>query len=101
MRLFPAIFVAFAAAYPYANIACNGNRRYSCRFCGESCGQEKCPEPFKLEDFAHPDDFPDCTWGCYCEEGTVWSPDHETCVDGTWDEFCPKYYPVHFIPKLG
>merc|ERR1712189_162085 len=89
-----------ALAYPKGNAICDGGRRMMCKWCGDACGQSKCPpDPVPAE---YPvDEFPQCQWGCYCEEGFVWSTYHAACLEGEWEKVCfgPNYYTLQVIPE--
>ena len=32
-----------ASTYPRGNASCDHGRKFLCKFCGESCGQARCP----------------------------------------------------------
>merc|ERR1711971_1034384 len=48
MKLFGLFLVAFsveaASTYPRGNRSCDHGRKFLCKYCGESCGQARCPE---------------------------------------------------------
>merc|ERR1711971_905114 len=91
MKLFGLFLVAFsveaASTYPRGNRSCDHGRKFLCKYCGESCGQARCPEDPKPEEYQFPDQFPDCNWGCYCPDDKIWSPMHNDCLDGDYDQF--------------
>ena len=91
-----------ASAYRRGNANCDHGRKFLCKFCGESCGQARCPPDPKPEDFQFPEDFPDCNWGCYCPDGKIWSPMHNDCLEGDYDKICtgPGYYTYKVIPTF-
>merc|ERR1712189_30956 len=104
MKLF-SIFLATlsvnaASTYPRGNRSCDHGRKFLCKNCGESCGQARCPEDPKPEDYQFPDQFSDCNWGCYCPDDKIWSPMHNDCLDGDYDTICngPGYYTYKVIP---
>merc|ERR1711970_686907 len=80
--------VSAASSYPRGNASCDHGRKFLCKFCGESCGQARCPPDPKPEDFRFPDHFPDCNWGCYCPDDKIWSPMHNDCLEGDYDKIC-------------
>ena len=46
------VLLQIAIAYPMGNAPCDGGRRMTCKWCGESCGQQRCrPVNFKLEKY--------------------------------------------------
>merc|ERR1712110_847899 len=100
------LFLAFfavaqgASKYPRGNATCDHGRKMLCKYCGESCGQARCPEDPKPEDYKWPDQFPDCNWACYCPDGMIWSPAHNECKEGEYDDICngPGYYTYKVIP---
>merc|ERR1712172_255586 len=104
MKLFGLFLVAFsveaASTYPRGNRSCDHGRKFLCKYCGESCGQARCPEDPKPEEYQFPDQFPDCNWGCYCPDDKIWSPMHNDCLDGDYDTVCngAGYYTYKVIP---
>ena len=55
----------------------------------------------KPEDYQWPDQFPDCNWACYCPDGKIWSPAHNDCLEGEYDDICngPVSTPVQYTLK--
>ena len=89
--------------YKSSKYSCDHGRKFLCKYCGESCGQARCPEVRshrtrffetfffkdpKPEEYQFPDQFPDCNWGCYCPDDKIWSPMHNDCLDGDYDTIC-------------
>merc|ERR1739848_480144 len=77
---------AYSGKYPSSGILCDGGRRYLCKYCEKTCKNyvdgNECPEDPKLEDYAdEPAWFPECNWGCYCDDDSYWSEWDGKCLD--------------------